>query len=51
VIYRRDETGTHCDLIIMPTSAFQMPTSAFQPEPVLLQPIFGGVPGASSPRT
>lgn len=33
VTYRRDESGTHADLIIMPSSAFQ-------PEPVLLQPNF-----------
>jgi prophage tail gpP-like protein len=33
VTYRRDGSGTHADLVIMPGSAFQ-------PEPVLLQPNF-----------
>jgi prophage tail gpP-like protein len=41
VVYRRDDTGTHCDLVIMPASAFQ-------PEPILLQPNYAPEIGAAT---
>jgi prophage tail gpP-like protein len=43
VDYRRDETGTHCDLVIMPPIAFQ-------PEPILLQPTFAAEVQSGAPQ-
>ena len=41
VTFRRDEGGTHCDLMIMPPEAFT-------PEPVLLQPVAADIPASPS---
>lgn len=44
ISYRRDESGTHADLIIMPPEAFL-------PEPIILQPLLGDIATALAQPT